>query len=96
MDDVFYQRMGSRIREQREKKGLTQGELAEKLSLSRTSLTSIETGKQRVLVDQLDRIATALDVPVTKLWPKTTEIQTPKPGLPEIVVQWQRKRSDAA
>lgn len=59
---TFYQELGQRIREAREKSHLTQEALAVKLSLTRTSITNIEKGRQQLLVHTLVQIAKALQV----------------------------------
>jgi transcriptional regulator with XRE-family HTH domain len=63
----YYLVVGSKIRKHREKAGLTQGELAEAVGLSRTSLTNIERGRQRVMLDQFDSICRAVGVSVAEL-----------------------------
>ena len=52
--------VGARIRIIREALGLTQGELADRVDLDRTSVTNIETGRQRMLLHTVEDIATAL------------------------------------
>lgn len=59
----FYLRLGDSIRRRREELRLTQAELGESLGLSRTSVTNIERGRQRLLIDQFQRVCKALDVP---------------------------------
>lgn len=66
---LFYKKVGSAIRGARDAAGLTQSELATSVGVSRTSLTNIELGRQRLLVDQLVELATALQVPVIDLLP---------------------------
>lgn len=66
----FYKHIGMTIRAAREALGMTQGELANVVGLSRTSLTNIESGRQRILVDQLAELADALDIPVHSLIPE--------------------------
>jgi transcriptional regulator with XRE-family HTH domain len=51
--DQFYMEVGERLRAARTSSGLTQAEVAEAAGISRTSLTNIECGRQRILVDQL-------------------------------------------
>lgn len=51
--DQFYIELGERLRAARVALGLTQAEVAEAAGISRTSLTNIECGRQRILVDQL-------------------------------------------
>ena len=58
---------GSRIRNLRKKRGLTQEQLAERLSLSPTHLSNIETGTTRVSLSSIVKIANALDVTVDDL-----------------------------
>lgn len=73
--DTFYKQIGTTLRAAREAQGMTQGELASVVGLSRTSLTNIELGRQRILVDQLADLATALHVSVTSLIPeRNTEV----------------------
>lgn len=63
----FYLRLGDSIRRRREELRLTQAELGESLGLSRTSVTNIERGRQRLLIDQFQRVCKALDVPADTL-----------------------------
>jgi len=44
----------------REALDITQGDLAKRLHMTRTSLTNIEAGRQRVLLHSVDNIAKAL------------------------------------
>jgi Zn-dependent peptidase ImmA (M78 family)/transcriptional regulator with XRE-family HTH domain len=53
--------MGQRISEARRRSGLTQEQLAEAISLDRSSLAKVETGARRVSALELARIASALD-----------------------------------
>lgn len=54
--------LGKNIRLLREKRGLTQSELAELAGLHRTYVGGIERGERNVSIDNLSRIASALDV----------------------------------
>lgn len=69
MDDKFYRLFGSRVRELREERKVTQDELAKRVALSRTSITNIERGRQRVLLHQMMEIAQALDAQPADLVP---------------------------
>jgi transcriptional regulator with XRE-family HTH domain len=60
--DVFYTEFGRRIRAARERAGLTQDALAARVSLSRTSVTNIERGRQKVLLHTFCDLAAALGV----------------------------------
>jgi transcriptional regulator with XRE-family HTH domain len=68
MPDHFNEELGRRIRAAREGK-LTQATLGSRVGLSRTAITNIECGRQRLLVDQLVQIATAVGVPPSELLP---------------------------
>jgi transcriptional regulator with XRE-family HTH domain len=66
----FYADLGQRIREERIRHGLTQKKLAEKVDLTRTSVTNIELGRQKLLVHTLIEIAAVLDVAPSILLPQ--------------------------
>jgi transcriptional regulator with XRE-family HTH domain len=61
-EDRFYKALGAAIRAQREQLGLTQGDLSKQLHLSRTSITNIERGRQRLLIDQFCLVAEVLHI----------------------------------
>lgn len=52
--------VGARVRYIREQLGLTQDDLAKRVGLTRCSLTNIETGRQRLLLHTVERLADAL------------------------------------
>lgn len=58
----IYQLFGARVLVLRTEAGLTQAELAERVSLSRGSIANIEGGNQRVLLLDVLRFARALRV----------------------------------
>lgn len=58
--DRFYEDLGRAIRARREALEITQAELGERIGLSRTSVTNIECGRQRLLIDQFCRMAEVL------------------------------------
>jgi transcriptional regulator with XRE-family HTH domain len=68
--DPFYKHIGMTLRGAREALSMTQAELAQVVGLSRTSLTNIELGRQRILVDQLAELANALHISVSSLIPE--------------------------
>lgn len=74
---AFYTELGRRIREVRQKRSLTQEALASLVSLTRTSVTNIEKGRQQVLVHTLAEIAAALKVSPESLLP--TSIPSTQP-----------------
>jgi transcriptional regulator with XRE-family HTH domain len=63
----LYSAVGLQIREIRIEKGITQEALAKKVKLTRTSLTNIEKGRQKLLLHTLMDIASALDAPAAEL-----------------------------
>jgi DNA-binding XRE family transcriptional regulator len=68
MPDYFNEELGRRIRAAREGKH-TQASLGARIGLSRTAVTNIECGRQRLLVDQLVEIAAAIGVQPSELLP---------------------------
>lgn len=53
---------------------VTQVRLAEALGVSRTTLSNIECGRQRLFVDQIYQAALHLSVPVAQLLPDVHEV----------------------
>lgn len=68
--NAFYAEVGSKIRKARESLGITQEALASLVSLSRTSVTNIEKGRQNFLLHTFVDIAVALKVPPADLLPE--------------------------
>ncbi len=65
---MFLKQLGLEIAKQREKKKLTQTEVAYKCDFERGNLTRIEKGKSNVTAETLLKISEALDVPVSKFF----------------------------
>lgn len=63
----LYIQLGVRIAQLRKKAGLNQEQLAQILGLSRTSMTNIERGRQRLQIHSLLAIAKALQLPPSGL-----------------------------
>lgn len=59
--------IGERIREVRTGKGLTQTEFAMRLEICQPNVSNIESGKHRITVEKLLRIADALGVTASEL-----------------------------
>ena len=57
-------RLGRRFRELREAKGLSQEILADKAGLDRTYVSSVERGKRNISIENIERLALALDISV--------------------------------
>lgn len=81
--DEIYKQIGELVRVKRELYALTQDELATRVGLTRTSITNIEKGRQRVQVHTLYAIADALRsspfefLPVPKSLPEI-DVHLPK------------------
>jgi len=73
----LYTITGQLIRKTREERGLTQAELAAAVSLTRASITNIESGKQKLLLHTLYDIAIALSVEPSALLPKLADTRGP-------------------
>lgn len=63
----IYQDVGKRVAEKRKALGMVQDDVAAALGLSRTSVTNIEIGRQRILLHQLFELADILDMDVAEL-----------------------------
>ena len=61
--------LGSRIREIRQKKRMSQEELAFKSELHRTYISDIERGNRNVSLKNIEKIAKALKVAIRELMP---------------------------
>ena len=59
---------GSTIRKLRISKGISQETFADLCNLHRTYISDIELGKRTVSLENIERIAIALQVPITKLF----------------------------
>ena len=63
-DKHFLHQVGSRIRELRNARGLTQAQLAQSCGLHRTFIGSVERGERNVAILNLRLIAKALRTPL--------------------------------
>ncbi len=75
--ESLYQEVGRRLREARQAAGLTQSGLAERVALSRTSITNIEQGRQRLTLDGLMRLAAVVGVAPGQLIP-SGRVESPR------------------
>jgi DNA-binding XRE family transcriptional regulator len=73
----FYKEVGRRVREARKRaNNMTQKALAMTVGLTRTSLTNIEKGRQKMLLHTFIDIATALGAEVCDLLPAKEKVLT--------------------
>ncbi|MDR9437194.1 MAG: helix-turn-helix transcriptional regulator [Thiohalophilus sp.] len=60
--------LARRVRELRREKGWSQEDLAVASNLHRTYIGTVERAEQSITVDSIEKLATALEVPVAKLF----------------------------
>ena len=95
--DPLYAEIGGRILATRKRANLRQEKLAEAVQLSRTSITNIERGRQKIQVDTLYAIAEVLGVRPHALLPLPNQpmSETLQEGLSESLppdeAQWIRR-----
>lgn len=70
---ALYFYVGRRVRQLREANGLSQDELARKIKLTRTSIVNFESGKQRIPLEDIYRIAKIFGVPAKDLLPDMSD-----------------------
>ena len=78
-ESTLYARFGQLVRLHRKRLGLSQAEIGRAVGLSRASVANIETGRQRIPVHHLYRLARVLKVDVHALLP------APDDGAPSIM-----------
>lgn len=79
-DMELYRRLGRAVAERRGELGFTQGDVAERIGLSRASLANLENGRQRIMVHQLFGLVNALKLKsILELVPDTWMSGEPLP-----------------
>lgn len=71
--DALYVQIGQNVRRIRRTRKMTQGALADHVRLSRTSVTNIEKGRQKILVHTLAELAKALETSFSELVPSPVQ-----------------------
>jgi transcriptional regulator with XRE-family HTH domain len=74
--------IGQRVKQLREQKGLSQGDVEKFSGMLRTYISRVENGHSVPSLDTLERFATALDIPLYQLFCET-EGSTPRDGARE-------------
>lgn len=85
--DDLYAQFGRQVRAARSEARLTQQEVAERVGLTRTSVTNIERGIQHISLRQLYLLAAAVGLHPAQLLPRpeeATEGVLPEPALREL------------
>lgn len=65
----IYEEIGDTVRLRRKQMNLTQKMLSQRINISRTSLANIEAGRQRLMVHQLIKLSSALEMDSRDLLP---------------------------
>ena len=81
--------IGKRLRNLREQKGLSQGDVEHASGLLRCYISRVEHGRTVPSLDTLERFAAALDVPLYKFFQADNDLTatphlTPRPSLEEL------------
>lgn len=77
VEEEIYVTVGRRVRTRREQLTMTQDDLARAVDLTRTSISNIEQGRQKIQVHMLYRLAHALGLVPDALLPLTEPTTTP-------------------
>ena len=94
MSQNLYRQVGERVRIHRKLERLTQERLAEKADLSVHYLSRIETGSATPTIESLERIATALRVPIAELFRPKEEKRERKELLQQVSRLLEARSSD--
>jgi transcriptional regulator with XRE-family HTH domain len=92
--------IGARLRQLRDSKGMSQGDIEKATGLLRCYISRVENGHTVPSLDTLERFATALDVPVYRLFyegedsPQTPNL-SPRQTLEELAQEEGKAGSDA-
>jgi transcriptional regulator with XRE-family HTH domain len=92
--------IGSRIRQIRKQKALSQGDIEKKTGLLRCYISRVENGFKVPTLETLERFSSALDVPLYRLFyggeePPPTSRLTPRLSLEDLFLEETRRESDA-
>ncbi len=71
-------KIGKKIREMRKQKGFSQEDFAAEAQLGRTYYGRIERGEQNISIQNLIRIALALQVEMCELLPPLRQLKSPR------------------
>jgi DNA-binding XRE family transcriptional regulator len=74
----LYLLLGLNIKEWRQYRRMSQAQLAERVGLLRTSITNIETGRQRISLFWIYRLCEVFDCRLTELLPPLHEVSIEK------------------
>ena len=66
-EEIFLKKIGQRIKEMREAKGLSQQELAAKLDYEKSNMSRLESGRVNPRITTLQNVADALKITLPEL-----------------------------
>jgi transcriptional regulator with XRE-family HTH domain len=75
--EPIYREIGANIRTRRRQADVSQDDVAARVGISRATLANIETGRQRLLVHQLYRLAKVLGAKPSDLLPAAKDDEMP-------------------
>lgn len=75
MEKDFLILFGQRVRELRQKTGLSQEKFALKIEMDRTYFSSVESGKRNISLLNIKKIADGLEISVDKLFEDLKQIE---------------------
>ncbi|MEK3819637.1 helix-turn-helix transcriptional regulator [Cytobacillus sp. FSL W8-0315] len=76
----MFEEVGYRIREIREEKKITLEELGNKIGKSKSFISKLETGKKKINLENLQLIASALDVDMIEFLSDKEKVRNPFTG----------------
>ena len=88
MADISGEDIGANIREQRNKKGLSQAELGSMVGTSGQSIYYYELGKRTLKFEMVERIANALEVPIDTLLGSHSFISGKSKKVKSLPLKW--------
>ena len=68
--------MQNQIKHWRMVRGMSQHELAEKVALSQSTISRLETGEIRLTLDMMEKCAVALDIELSQIYSRGTSDET--------------------
>ena len=68
--EPIYLQIGVACLEARQRRGLTQAQVAQKMDWTRASVANLETGRQRIMLHDIPRLANALGLAPGQLLPR--------------------------
>lgn len=69
MDDIK-RKFGIKVRQMRLEKGFSQETFADRCGLHRTYIGAVERGERNISIENIEKIAKALEVPISSLFGK--------------------------